>query len=101
VTDGVEDETVNGSRVQSLMNTSYCTTIKNRGIRSSAGSSRCWAGTARRSCCTTGVGRQRQIGRVEHGDTRRPASISSVSPAMLVPPPGFGMIELICVIAFV
>jgi Flp pilus assembly protein TadG len=33
VTDGVEDETVNGSRVQSLMNTSYCTTIKNRGIR--------------------------------------------------------------------
>ena len=24
---------VNGSRVQSLMNTSYCTTIKNRGIR--------------------------------------------------------------------
>jgi Flp pilus assembly protein TadG len=33
VTDGVEDETVNGSRVQSLMDTSYCTTIKNRGIR--------------------------------------------------------------------
>jgi Flp pilus assembly protein TadG len=33
VTDGVEDETVNGSRVQSLMNPSYCTTIKNRGIR--------------------------------------------------------------------
>jgi hypothetical protein len=33
VTDGVEDETVNGSRVQSLMSTSYCTTIKNRGIR--------------------------------------------------------------------
>jgi Flp pilus assembly protein TadG len=33
VTDGVEDEMVNGSRVQSLMNTSYCTTIKNRGIR--------------------------------------------------------------------
>jgi hypothetical protein len=33
VTDGVEDETVNGSRVQSLMNTSYCTTIKNRGVR--------------------------------------------------------------------
>ncbi len=33
VTDGVEDEMVNGSRVQSLMNNSYCTTIKNRGIR--------------------------------------------------------------------
>ncbi|MGH7095013.1 MAG: hypothetical protein ACREFB_15970, partial [Stellaceae bacterium] len=33
VTDGVEDESVGGSRVQSLMNTSYCTTIKNRGIR--------------------------------------------------------------------
>jgi Flp pilus assembly protein TadG len=33
VTDGVEDENVSGSRVQSLMNTSYCTTIKNRGIR--------------------------------------------------------------------
>ena len=33
VTDGVEDEMVNGSRVQSLMSTSYCTTIKNRGIR--------------------------------------------------------------------
>jgi Flp pilus assembly protein TadG len=33
VTDGVEDENVGGSRVQSLMNTSYCTTIKNRGIR--------------------------------------------------------------------
>jgi Flp pilus assembly protein TadG len=33
VTDGVEDETVGGSRVQSLMNPSYCTTIKNRGIR--------------------------------------------------------------------
>jgi Flp pilus assembly protein TadG len=33
VTDGVEDETVNGSRVQSLMDPSYCTTIKNRGIR--------------------------------------------------------------------
>jgi Flp pilus assembly protein TadG len=33
VTDGVEDETVSGSRVQSLMNPSYCTTIKNRGIR--------------------------------------------------------------------
>jgi hypothetical protein len=30
---GVEDETVNGSRVQSLMDPSYCTTIKNRGIR--------------------------------------------------------------------
>ncbi len=33
VTDGVEDEMVNGSRVQSLMSTSWCTTIKNRGIR--------------------------------------------------------------------
>jgi Flp pilus assembly protein TadG len=33
VTDGVEDEMVNGSRVQSLMSTSYCTTVKNRGIR--------------------------------------------------------------------
>jgi Flp pilus assembly protein TadG len=33
VTDGVEDETVGSSRVQSLMSTSYCTTIKNRGIR--------------------------------------------------------------------
>jgi len=33
VTDGVEDELVNGSRVQSLMNTANCNTIKNRGIR--------------------------------------------------------------------
>jgi Flp pilus assembly protein TadG len=33
VTDGVEDETVGSSRVQSLMSNSYCTTIKNRGIR--------------------------------------------------------------------
>jgi hypothetical protein len=33
VTDGVEDQTVSGNRVQSLMNPSYCTTIKNRGIR--------------------------------------------------------------------
>jgi Flp pilus assembly protein TadG len=33
VTDGVEDEMVGGSRVQSLMSNSYCTTIKNRGIR--------------------------------------------------------------------
>ncbi|HTW50928.1 MAG TPA: pilus assembly protein TadG-related protein [Stellaceae bacterium] len=33
VTDGVEDELVNGSRVQSLMNTTMCNTIKNRGIR--------------------------------------------------------------------
>jgi Flp pilus assembly protein TadG len=33
VTDGVEDEAVGSSRVQSLMNNSYCTTIKNRGIR--------------------------------------------------------------------
>jgi hypothetical protein len=33
VTDGVEDEAVGLSRVQSLMDPSYCTTIKNRGIR--------------------------------------------------------------------
>jgi Flp pilus assembly protein TadG len=33
VTDGVEDEMVSGSRVQALMDPSYCTTIKNRGIR--------------------------------------------------------------------
>jgi Flp pilus assembly protein TadG len=33
VTDGVEDEMVGGSRVQSLMDPSYCNTIKNRGIR--------------------------------------------------------------------
>jgi hypothetical protein len=33
VTDGVEDELVAGSRVQSLMDPSYCTAIKNRGIR--------------------------------------------------------------------
>jgi Flp pilus assembly protein TadG len=33
VTDGVEDQMVSGSRVQSLMDPSYCTTIKNRGIR--------------------------------------------------------------------
>jgi Flp pilus assembly protein TadG len=33
VTDGVEDEMVSGSRVQSLMNNSWCSTIKNRGIR--------------------------------------------------------------------
>ena len=33
VTDGVEDESVGGNRVQSLMDPSYCTTIKNRGIR--------------------------------------------------------------------
>jgi Flp pilus assembly protein TadG len=33
VTDGVEDEMVSGSRVQSLMSNSWCTTIKNRGIR--------------------------------------------------------------------
>jgi Flp pilus assembly protein TadG len=33
VTDGVEDETVSGNRVQSLMSNSWCTTIKNRGIR--------------------------------------------------------------------
>jgi hypothetical protein len=33
VTDGVEDEMVNGSRQQSLMSNTWCTTIKNRGIR--------------------------------------------------------------------
>ena len=33
VTDGVEDELSNGSRVQSLMSTTMCNTIKNRGIR--------------------------------------------------------------------
>lgn len=33
VTDGVEDAMVNGSRVQALMDTSWCTTVKNRGIR--------------------------------------------------------------------
>jgi len=33
VTDGVEDEDVSGSRQQSLMSTTECTTIKNRGIR--------------------------------------------------------------------
>jgi Flp pilus assembly protein TadG len=33
VTDGVEDEMVNGSRQQSIMDTSWCTTIKNRGIK--------------------------------------------------------------------
>jgi thiol-disulfide isomerase/thioredoxin len=33
VTDGVEDEMVSGSRQQSLMSNSWCTTIKNRGIR--------------------------------------------------------------------
>jgi Flp pilus assembly protein TadG len=33
VTDGVEDEMVNGSRQQSIMDTSWCTTIKNRGIQ--------------------------------------------------------------------
>jgi Flp pilus assembly protein TadG len=33
VTDGVEDQSVSGTRTISLMNTSYCTTIKNRGIR--------------------------------------------------------------------
>jgi Flp pilus assembly protein TadG len=33
VTDGVEDELINGTRVQSLMNTSWCDTVKNRGIR--------------------------------------------------------------------
>jgi Flp pilus assembly protein TadG len=33
VTDGVEDENVSGNRQQSLMSNSWCTTIKNRGIR--------------------------------------------------------------------
>lgn len=33
VTDGVEDALVGGSRVQALMDTSWCTTVKNRGIR--------------------------------------------------------------------
>jgi Flp pilus assembly protein TadG len=33
VTDGVEDETVNGSRQESVMDPGWCTTIKNRGIR--------------------------------------------------------------------
>lgn len=33
VTDGVEDEMVNGHRQQSLMSNSWCTQIKNRGIR--------------------------------------------------------------------
>jgi len=33
VSDGVEDENVNGGRQQSVLNTSLCTTIKNRGIR--------------------------------------------------------------------
>ena len=33
VTDGVEDETVGGGRQQSLMDPSWCTTIKSRGIR--------------------------------------------------------------------
>ena len=33
VTDGVEDEKVSGSRQKSLMSTSWCNTIKNRGIR--------------------------------------------------------------------
>jgi hypothetical protein len=33
VTDGVEDENVNGKRQQSLMDPGWCTIIKNRGIR--------------------------------------------------------------------
>jgi Flp pilus assembly protein TadG len=33
VSDGVEDENVNGGRQQSVLNTALCTTIKNRGIR--------------------------------------------------------------------
>jgi Flp pilus assembly protein TadG len=33
VSDGVDDSNKNGSRNQALFNTSYCTTVKNRGIR--------------------------------------------------------------------
>jgi Flp pilus assembly protein TadG len=33
VTDGVQDEMISGSRIEALMDPSYCTTIKNRGIR--------------------------------------------------------------------
>jgi Flp pilus assembly protein TadG len=33
VTDGVEDASVSGARVQALMDTSFCSTVKNRGIR--------------------------------------------------------------------
>ncbi|HYC14528.1 MAG TPA: pilus assembly protein TadG-related protein [Stellaceae bacterium] len=33
VTDGVEDENVSGTRTMSVMNPSWCTTVKNRGIR--------------------------------------------------------------------
>ena len=33
ITDGVEDENVNGSRQQSLMSNTWCTNIKKRGIR--------------------------------------------------------------------
>jgi hypothetical protein len=33
VSDGVEDAWVNNARVQALMDTSWCTTVKNRGIR--------------------------------------------------------------------
>jgi len=33
VTDGVEDENVNGGRQQSVMDPGWCTTVKNRGIR--------------------------------------------------------------------
>jgi hypothetical protein len=33
VSDGVEDENVNGGRQQSVLNANLCTTIKNRGIR--------------------------------------------------------------------
>jgi hypothetical protein len=87
---------------------------------------------SKRAAGSRAADRQRQIGRVEHGDadsaildrgavdgslsdcTREPFTVSSstpsvtknntscgVSPAMRVPPPGFGMIEMICVIAFV
>jgi hypothetical protein len=33
VSDGVDDSKIGGSRNQALFNTSYCTTVKNRGIR--------------------------------------------------------------------
>jgi Flp pilus assembly protein TadG len=33
VSDGVDDNSLNGSRNQALFDTSYCTTVKNRGIR--------------------------------------------------------------------
>ena len=33
VSDGVDDSKVGGARHQALFDTSYCTTVKNRGIR--------------------------------------------------------------------